>query len=183
MGILGYLLIIGAVVGAAFLLVACFRQKPEQPPKTPVFPSGSAYPERGGAYPPPDAPVPPVYPPVPPAPVAAPPVYTPVPSAPVAAPPTYAPAPIAAPPVYAPVPSVPAPVARTPEPPVSAPAPAAEPPKPEPASPAVKEQHTIYAFEREAQVCVCPRCDGENNIYRSNCCICGFELRRGGWGR
>ena len=56
------------------------------------------------------------------------------------------------------------------------------PPEPEPL-PTAKDQHTIYTFARETQVCVCPCCDGENNIYRDRCCICGFEFRRGGWSR
>lgn len=43
------------------------------------------------------------------------------------------------------------------------------------------DQHTIYAFEREAQVYVCPRCDGENSVSRHICCICGFEFRKGVW--
>lgn len=43
------------------------------------------------------------------------------------------------------------------------------------------DQHTIYAFEREVQVYVCPRCDGENSVHRNICCICGFEFRKGAW--
>lgn len=43
------------------------------------------------------------------------------------------------------------------------------------------QQHTIYAFEREVQVLVCPQCDGENSINRNTCCICGYEFMRGGW--
>lgn len=48
--------------------------------------------------------------------------------------------------------------------------------------PVPSEQHTIYAFEREVQVQVCPRCDGENSMGRQICCICGFEFRKGVWG-
>lgn len=43
----------------------------------------------------------------------------------------------------------------------------------------VSDQHTIYAFEREVQVYVCPRCDGENSVNRQSCCICGFTFRKG----
>ena len=43
------------------------------------------------------------------------------------------------------------------------------------------DQLTIYAFEREVQVYVCPRCDGENSVHRNICCICGFEFRKGAW--
>jgi len=56
---------------------------------------------------------------------------------------------------------------------------------PEPVVPeqerAPSDQHTIYAFEREVQVYVCPRCDGENSVSRHICCICGFEFRKGVW--
>lgn len=56
----------------------------------------------------------------------------------------------------------------------------------EPATEPVREeaaqQHTIYAFERQVQVQVCPRCDGENSMGRQSCCICGFEFRKGVWG-
>ena len=141
MDILGYLLIIGGLVGAGVLLVLCFRQKPD---KTTAFPPPVSRPAVPPAsYTPPVPPVSPAgsasyVPPAPPAPY---------------------------------VPPVPPAV------PVSPPVSAAEP------APVEKEQHTIYAFTREAQVCVCPCCDGENNIYRDKCCICGFEFRRGGWAR
>lgn len=63
--------------------------------------------------------------------------------------------------------------------PMPAPEPVVEQPAEEmPASP----QHTIYAFERQVQVQVCPCCDGENAVGRQSCCICGFEFRKGVWG-
>ena len=56
-------------------------------------------------------------------------------------------------------------------------------PPPEEVAPTAEDQHTIYAFAREVQVNICPCCDGENNIYRDRCCICGFAFERGGWAR
>lgn len=52
---------------------------------------------------------------------------------------------------------------------------------PEPESTVPSNQHTIYAFEREVQVYVCPRCDGENSVSRHICCICGYEFKKGVW--
>lgn len=52
---------------------------------------------------------------------------------------------------------------------------------PEPEITVHSNQHTIYAFEREVQVYVCPRCDGENSVNRHICCICGYEFRKGVW--
>ena len=155
MDILGYLLIIGGLVGAGLLLVLCFRQKPDKNATFPPPVSRPAVPPAPGPYVPPT-------PPASPAPVAT--YMPPTPPAPSAA---YVPPVTPAPYVPPTPPAAPAPQA----------APAAEP------APVEKEQHTIYAFAREAQVCICPCCDGENNIYREKCSICGFEFRRGGWGR
>jgi len=158
MDVLGYLLIIGALVGAAVLLVLCFRQKPEKTSE--YVPVPGPVPPAPGTFVPPSPPVPGTYnPPSPPVPG----TYNP-PSPPV--PGTYNPPP--------------APVTGTFVPPSPIPP---MPPAETPSLPAEKDQHTIYAFAREAQVCVCPCCDGENNIYRDRCCICGYEFRRGGWGR
>ena len=60
--------------------------------------------------------------------------------------------------------------------PVPAPAPT---PVPIPIPDGPSNQHTIYAFERNVPVYMCPRCDGENSPMRSVCCICGFEFRKG----
>ena len=68
-----------------------------------------------------------------------------------------------------------------PQVPYSIPDPAHYVPEPEVQPQTPSDQHTIYAFEREVQVYVCPRCDGENSVHRNICCICGFEFRKGAW--
>ncbi len=42
------------------------------------------------------------------------------------------------------------------------------------------KQITIYAFNSSAQKCLCPLCDGENEVSAIYCHICGQKLRRGG---
>ena len=60
-------------------------------------------------------------------------------------------------------------------PPVS---PVTPPPVPS-GSPVTSNQHTLYMFERRVSVPKCPRCDGEYDITKEVCCICGYQFRKG----
>ncbi len=42
------------------------------------------------------------------------------------------------------------------------------------------KQITIYAFNSQGQKCLCPLCDGENEMSAIYCQICGQKLSRGG---
>ena len=46
-------------------------------------------------------------------------------------------------------------------------------------SPVTSNQHTLYMFERRVSVPKCPRCDGEYDITKEVCCICGYQFRKG----